>query len=68
MTDRKLLSTGRLVDALGVSKRTLHRWIQSGIAKEGTHYLRGMYPRSPHRWDINAMEQLIAERCANPEC
>ena len=67
MTDRRLLSTGRAIDALGLSRRTLHRWISNGIAKEGTHFFRGLYQRSPHRWDVEALEQLIAERGSSSE-
>ena len=55
------MPTGRAKLALGVSARTLHRWIDIGLAKEGEHFLRGMTTRSPHRWDIDAMERLMAE-------
>lgn len=46
---------------LGVSTRTLHRWISEGILIEGLHFRRGLTATSPFRWDTEAAEKAIRD-------
>lgn len=61
------LPTGRALSAIGLSRTTLHRWKAEGLLVEGRHYRRGRTPRSPIRWNTEAIEQAIAERRDLPE-
>lgn len=56
-----LLPTGKAALQTGISKRTLTRWIELGWVEEGEHFFRGPHPRSPHRWDVTALEQRISK-------
>lgn len=59
MPNTTLLPTNKASAATGLSIRTLHRWINAGIVEEGVHFHRGLHPKSPHRWDVAAVEQRI---------
>ena len=54
-----LIPTGRAAELTGISKRTLHRYISQGLLHEDVHFFRGAFPKSPHRWDIAALEERI---------
>lgn len=58
---RELLPTGEACRRLGISRSTLHRWVQLGYLEAGTHYRDGAFPRSPRRWDVQALEQRIPQ-------
>jgi predicted DNA-binding transcriptional regulator AlpA len=53
------VSTGRAIEASGLSRRTLWRWINEGILVEGTHYRHGLTGKSPMRWNPKAIEARI---------
>lgn len=55
------LPTKKAVNVLGVCRRTLHRWIEAGHLLIGEHYLKGLTPRSPHRWNVRAIEARIIQ-------
>jgi len=44
---------------IGVSRRTLHRWINEGILEEEHHFWRGLTSKSPLRWNVKSVEARI---------
>ena len=55
------LPTKKAVNALGICRRTLHRWVEAGHLLIGEHYLKGLTPRSPLRWNVRAIEARIIQ-------
>lgn len=45
---------------LGVSQRTLARWVQAGYATPGVHFVQGPFRNSPRRWKLEALPTLTA--------
>lgn len=54
-----LVKTSKALEVIGVSRRTLWRWIGEGILVEEIHFRRGLTSRSPLRWDVRAVEAAI---------
>lgn len=61
------LPTGKATAAIGLSRNTLHRWKRHDLLQEGVHYRRGLTPRSPIRWNPEAIEQAITDRRKLPD-
>ena len=53
--------TGQAINALGISRSTLHRWVGLGLLEAGSHYRNGLTARSPRRWNVQAMEARIEQ-------
>ena len=51
--------TGQAINALGLSRSTLHRWVALGLLQDGSHYRNGLTARSPRRWNVQAMEDRL---------
>ena len=58
---RQLLRTGEACAELGISKRSLNRWVAAGLLESGRHFVHGLTPRSPRRWDVAVVERRIPE-------
>ena len=54
----ELLPPGPAATRLGVSTRTLARWVADGYVQQGVHFWCGPHPNSPRRWDTNAVLEL----------
>ena len=61
------LPSSRAAEALGVSKFTLKRYADAGVLTEGTHYRRGLFPRSPWTFEVQAIHDLLTARARPPE-
>lgn len=59
VTFDQLVKTKKACEMIGVSRRTLHRWISEGILEEGHHFMRGLTSRSPLRWNVKSVETRI---------
>jgi hypothetical protein len=57
------LPSGRAAECLGVGKSSLRRWAEQGLLAPGTHYQRGLTPKSPWRWEVNGIASVL-ERLA----
>ena len=55
----QLVKTSKACEMIGVSRRTLHRWINEGILEEEHHFWRGLTRRSPLRWNVKSIETRI---------
>ena len=53
--------TGQAINALGISRSTLHRWVGLGLLEAGSHYRNGLTAKSPRRWNVQAMEARIEQ-------
>lgn len=62
----QLVKTSKACELIGVSRRTLHRWISEGILEEDQHFWRGLTSKSPHRWDVKSVEVRIRALRALP--
>lgn len=55
------VATRRAIQATGLSRSTLHRWVALGLVEEGQEFRNGLTLRSPRRWNIFQLEKRIAE-------
>jgi len=55
------VSTGQATTSMGLSRRTLWRWINEGILVEELHFRRGRTAKSPMRWNPKAVEARIRD-------
>jgi len=55
-----LLPPGAAAAALGLSTRTLARWVACGYLRCGEHYLQGPHANSPRLWDVPAVRAWLA--------
>ena len=58
---RELVPTGAACARTGLSRSTLARWVKLGYLEAGVHYRNGAFPRSPRRWDLDALEARIPQ-------
>lgn len=65
--DGQWLPTGRAVEALGISRTTLHRWCGKGYLEETKHFREGITPNSPRRWNCSAVEERIKQIRKKPK-
>lgn len=62
------LTTTAAAAALGCSTRTLQRWRQQGLLRQGEHFWPGPFPNSTLRWDEAKLRQFFTlpqENCAS---
>ncbi len=65
-TSRQLVPTSEVIKATGLSRSTLHRWCINGWLEQGREWEPGVFPRSPRRWDLKALEARIEFLRINP--
>jgi hypothetical protein len=58
------LPSGRAAECLGIGKSTLRRYADQGLLTAGTHFQRGLTPKSPWRWEVTAIAGTL-ERLAS---
>lgn len=61
MAARRLVSTGELAEELGISPRTVARYVRSGLLRPTETTLGGHY-----RWDLDDVREQIKQLRAEP--
>lgn len=60
------LPSAKAAERLGLSKTSLRRYADAGILVEGEHYRRGLFPRSPWRWEVVGVADALEKHAARP--